>query len=363
MFTQEFAKIEGISFLESYDVVSCEQCGFVYAANIPEQADFDAYYINANKYEHEIEQPDIITGKYEYIIQEVIRFNVDKTAPIADIGCARSELLRSLQNKGFSNLTGIDPSIKNIEYLKSKGINGIHATIKNIDASKQYEIVFFLSVLEHIRDLHQTLKTLYAVTATNGIIVICVPNMAVPAPNELPYQEFSREHINYFTEISLSNLMMQHGFNAIFIKKEGGELAGFFRKQSTAIRKDSSGERAIQYYIEQSKNYEDEIYTHLRQYSDIPVIIWGLGTFTQRLLAKKILKNITALVDSNPKYAGKKYNNIDIISPSELKKHKEPVLLAVSLRYIDAIIHTIKDEMKLENEIIKLNADYLFVYF
>lgn len=362
MFRQEFAKMEGISFLDGYDVVSCETCGFVYAANIPEQAEFDAYYINANKYEHEIEQPDVITGKYEHIIKDITHLNIDKTASIVDIGCARSEVLRSLRNMGFSDLTGVDPSVKNIEYLKSKGINGIHATINTVDTEKQYDVVFFLAVLEHIVDLHQTLDTLHAVTAMNGIIVVSVPDMDAPASGELPYQEFSREHINYFTEVSLSNLMTRYGFYKIFSEKQRGDIIGFFRKQSTAIQNDDIGVQKIQNYINWSKSYEDTIYIRLREYSDTPIIVWGLGTFTQRLLVKNVLRNIIALVDSNPQYAGKKYRNIDIIPPVELKKYKEPVLLAVSPRYIDAIIHTVKYEMKLENEIIKLHTDYAFEY-
>jgi len=354
MFAQEFAQIKGISFLGGYDVVSCQKCNFVYASNIPEQAAFDEYYVNSNKYEHEIEQPDIITGKYEHIVQEITRFATDKTVQIADIGCARSEVLRSLQNMGFSNLTGIDPSIKNVEYLKSKGINGIHATIKTIGNSNQYEIVLFLAVLEHIRDLHQTLETLNAIIATNGMLIISVPDMAAPTSGEFPYQEFSREHINYFTEVSFSNLMLNYGLNMVFSKKERGELVGFFRKKSNNIQKDTNGEQKIQHYIEQSKKYEDEIYANLLRYSDIPIIVWGLGTFTQRLLVKNILKNIVVMVDSNPQYAGKKYNNIDIIPPSELEKYKEPILLAVSPRYVEAVIHTIRYKMKLENELVML---------
>ena len=354
MFSQEFAKIEGICFLGGYDVVSCNNCNFVYASNIPEQAAFDEYYINANKYEHEIEQPDIITGKYEHIVQEIVHFEQDKTAPIVDIGCARSETLRSLQNLGYSNLTGIDPSVKNVDYLKSKGIIGIHATINTIDTLNQYEIVLFLAVLEHIQDLHKTLDTLYAITAMNGMLIISVPDMTVPASGEFPYQEFSREHINYFTEISLSNLMKKHEFHLGFSKKERGEIVGFFRKESNSVQKDINGEKRIQSYIDKSKTYEDTIYANLLKYADVPVIVWGLGTFTQRLLVKNVLNNIKAMVDSNPQYAGKKFNDIDIIAPSELKKYKEPVILAVSSRYVESVVHTIKDEMKLENEIIKL---------
>jgi len=354
MFTQEFARIDGIGFLGGYDVVSCKQCGFVYASDIPEQAVFDEYYINANKYEHDIEQPDIISGKYERIVQEITHSVTDKTTSIVDVGCARSEILRSLRNFGFSNLTGIDPSVKNVEYLKSKGINGIHATINTLDTSKQYEIVLFLAVLEHIQDLRRTLDILYAITARNGMIIILVPDMTAPASGEFPFQEFSREHINYFTEVSLSNLMMKYGFYRVFFKKERGDLIGFFRKASESVQKDTNGEQSVQRYIDSSKKYERAIYANLRRYSDTPIVVWGLGTFTQRLLVKNILKNIVVMVDSNPRYSGKKYNNIDIIPPRELEKYAEPILLAVSPRYVDAITHTIKNDMKLQNEIISL---------
>lgn len=360
-FRQEFAQIEGVSFLEGYDVVSCARCGFVYAAGIPEQAEFDNYYINANKYELAIEQPDVITGRVEYIVEEIARLNIDPAAPVADIGCARSEILRSLRERGFSDLTGVDPSAKNVSYLRSKGINGIHAAINTMDTSRQYEAVFFLSVLEHIVDLRHTLDILYAITADNGVLVIEVPDMAAPAPGELPYQEFSREHINYFTSASLSNLMMRHGFHAIFQKNGHSQLAGFFRKTPREIRKDD-GERHIRRYIELSGKYENEICANLQPYSGVPLIIWGLGTFTQRLLLKNVLKNIVALVDSNPQYAGKRYNDIEIITPAGLKTRREPILLAVSPRYVDAITHTIRNEMSLENEIIQLRAGSSFEY-
>jgi 2-polyprenyl-3-methyl-5-hydroxy-6-metoxy-1,4-benzoquinol methylase len=364
MFTQRFAKIEGISFLDGYDVVSCKRCCFVYASNIPEQAAFDEYYINMNKYEHDIEQPDIITGRQEYIVEEIIRFNIDKAASVIDIGCARSEVLRSLQNKGFTDLTGADTSIKNVEYLKNKGINAIHATIATLATSKQYDVVLFLDVLEHVQDLRFAVSALYNITATNGMVIVSVPDMTTLASTELPYQEFSREHINYFTPTSLSNLMVQHGFHTVF-QKSG---LGLFRKSigeaqgGRSIQKDSDSRQCIKRYIEQSKKYEHEINERLLPYSETPIIIWGLGTFTQRLLENTVLKNIVALVDSNPQYVGKKYKNISTISPSELKQYKAPVLIATSLRYVDDIVRAMRDELKVENEIIKLCSNYSFEY-
>ncbi|GHT48138.1 hypothetical protein FACS1894102_0480 [Spirochaetia bacterium] len=160
LFVQKFANIEGVSFLTGYDVVSCNDCGFIYASNIPSQEIFDEYYINANKYEIEIEQPDTFTGKYDHIIQEIMNLNENKNISIADVGCARSEVLRKLKESGYSDLTGIDPSVKSVEYLMSKGIKGIQATVDNIltnnkqqttnnkqqttNNKQQYDVVCFL---------------------------------------------------------------------------------------------------------------------------------------------------------------------------------------------------------------------------
>jgi len=355
MFRQDFAKIVGVSFLEGYDVVSCEGCGFVYADNIPEQADFDSYYINSNMYELDYEYQNMLTGKHDHIIQEIINLNIDKTASIADIGCGRSEVLRNMLDLGFTNLTGIDPSVKNVDFLKNKGINSIHATLSSMNTLKQFDVVFFLGVLEHVVNVNQTLQKLYEVIKKNGILAIGgIPDMESPPVGDLPYQMFSREHINYFTKVSLSNLMMRHGFYAINLKNVSGNLVGLFKKIPKEIQNDKTGQFRVQSYILQSEKYEDEIVANLMPYKDIPLIVWGLGTFGQRILEKKIMRNIIVLVDSNPQYFGKTYGSISVIPPNELKRYRETILLAVSPHYVDAIIRTIRNEMELENEIIKL---------
>jgi hypothetical protein len=161
---------------------------------------------------------------------------------------------------------------------------------------------------------------------------------------------------------TLTNLMLRHGFQNVFYKSHVEGMVCFFKKTVNGIRKDDAGERHIRQYIERSKQYEEEIYTNLAPYSNVPVIIWGLGTFTQKLLAKNVLKNIAALVDSNPAYTGGKYHGISIIPPAGLKNHKEPIVLAVSFRYMDTVIRAIREDLKLDNEIIKLHNDYAFIY-
>ena len=44
LFRQSFESLSDVEFLNGYDVVVCEPCGFAFANGIPEQPVFDEYY-------------------------------------------------------------------------------------------------------------------------------------------------------------------------------------------------------------------------------------------------------------------------------------------------------------------------------
>src|SRR5580700_4084015 len=50
LFEQKFSTV---CLLEGYTVVVCEQCGFAFADDIPEQEAFDAYYRDLSKFEYQ----------------------------------------------------------------------------------------------------------------------------------------------------------------------------------------------------------------------------------------------------------------------------------------------------------------------
>src|SRR6185437_10348693 len=50
LFQQRFATV---LLVEGYSVVVCQECGFAFADEIPEQHEFDAYYRDLSKFEHE----------------------------------------------------------------------------------------------------------------------------------------------------------------------------------------------------------------------------------------------------------------------------------------------------------------------
>jgi len=110
-----FALPDGHPLADQYDVVCCEQCGFVYADTPSSQADYDVYYAELSKYS----DATTATGAglqgwdrarlTETAAQLAARLG-NPSARVVDIGCANGGLLAELANLGYQRLYGVDPS-------------------------------------------------------------------------------------------------------------------------------------------------------------------------------------------------------------------------------------------------------------
>ena len=100
-----------------------------------------------------------------------------------------------------------------INYLNKLGyINAYQATIDDLNnTSKRYDFIRLNTILEHIVELNGTIKNLKTLLNPSGYLYISVPNvMKFKDCKNAPFQEFSVEHINYFSINSLTNLMKRH---------------------------------------------------------------------------------------------------------------------------------------------------------
>ena len=181
-----------------------------------------------------------------------------------------------------------------------------------------------------------------------------------------PFQEFSVEHINFFSAPALDNLMGLHGFTRIAVRQElcsvkngltGSVLTMSYRCGADLVvpKREPVSEAGLRAYLEACRElveFESRIINELVE-SQMPVLVWGVGTLCQRLLATTKLPqaNIRAFVDSNPHYQGRELIGHRIISPLELLGRSEPILIA-SWPFFDEIHRQIRNELKLSNKII-----------
>jgi 2-polyprenyl-3-methyl-5-hydroxy-6-metoxy-1,4-benzoquinol methylase len=377
LYAQSFTSMTGTDLLSKYDVVACQNCGFCFADNIPNQKVFDVYYKEMSKYE--AKNRDSKPTKYDLekfdVIAATIASNLqDKKTNILEIGCANAHLLSLLKKRGFINILGADPSptcAKSAYQLY--GIKVLTNTLSDMKiAESSIEFLILAGVLEHIRDLDSTMIKLNHMLSHGGRICVAVPDASMYSYGEdAPFQEFSTEHINFFGPKSLNNLMHKYGFSQmyleqIFVKPSHNTkvpiINSIYRKDhdikpDNQFILDTDTESGLVSYISKSRRADDDIHKIINKIVDNgnPVIIWGTGALALRLLAKSKLSEakITAFVDSNPHYQGKDLNGIQIIAPVDLKKYDEAILIATRA-YQAEIVHIIRNELRLRNELITI---------
>ena len=365
--------------MEGYDVVVCERCGFGYADRIPEQSVFDAYYRDMSKYEYQDrggKVTDHDLARFRGIVDTIRPHLPSPDVRLLDVGCSTGQLLALFKESGFPNVFGLDPSPACADVGRRmfdiRILTGTLADASRIkDNERPFDCIILIGVLEHVRDLKASLEAVRGLLSPDGLVYIEVPDSTGFAGRpDAPFQEFSTEHVNYFSAASLTNLMNRFGFSVILSQKITRH-----QSQSTIIPAvmaiygqgkvppepstafDAETERGLDEYIKRSRLTDDLIRKTIDGLvaNKKPIMIWGVGTHTLRLLETSRLgqANIVAFVDSNPRYQGQELAGRPILAPSELHEHPESILISSRVFQAD-IENSVRQALGLNNEIIKL---------
>jgi SAM-dependent methyltransferase len=377
LFRQDFAAVEMATPVTGYDVAVCRSCGAGYADGIPDQRAFDRYYRDMSKYEYH--QREGAESEYDQrrlaIIADIIAPHVQRPdARILDIGCATGRLLANLRERGFPNVVGLDPSpVCAVAAKKLYGIDVRTMTLAELGAgTEKFDVAILVGVLEHLCDLDEAFVHLRTILNPGGLLYVEVPDATTFADwSNAPYQDFSTEHINFFAPISLEHLMLRRGFNQVFLEQNHREqsyktvmsnVSAVFRREAAPPAErvdlfDSETEPGLMRYIEQCRREDAKLQAKLNTLVDSgrPILVWGVGTHTTRLMATSRLAdaNIVAFIESNARYHGKTLHGRPIIAPEGLKHHAEPVLVS-SRVFQHEIAAQIRDDLHCPNELILL---------
>jgi SAM-dependent methyltransferase len=368
--------MSAVAFLNGYDVVICKQCGLGFADDIPEQGVFDRYYQGNSKYEYQHtggKESESDESRFRAIAETLARSVAAKSSRVLEIGCATGRLLALLRDAGFANVQGLDPSPGCAQAAWDLYKVPVFAgSLFSIPASSNaYDLVISVGVLEHVEDTSKALDCIRAVLSPEGLVYAEVPDGSRYAGRpDAPYQEFSIEHINFFSTVSLSNLFRRNSFCPIStgeaIRQQNENTTcpaafGIFQSAETRLplERDDVTEPGLRRYIEESAAVDARVRRVIRDSArGRELLVWGAATHTQRLLAAGAFANIriSAFVDSNPKLHGHTLQGIPILSPASLSGRSEPILISTR-GFQREIRDQIRHRLNLDNEVILLYED------
>ena len=235
-------------------------------------------------------------------------------------------------------------------------------------------MLILCGVLEHVRDLSRTLDKIALITNHSGRVFVGVPDASRYADGEDgPFQEFQhgahqflrpkivvKSHGHpWLRAVALIQDVLEVNLRTttpvvygIFCRMSGHEAPG------CPPPKDTETIRGLKDYVAKCGKEDARIQELIAriEHDREPLLIWGVGTHTLRLLAEGALSraNIVAFVDGNPKYHGRRLLDRPICPPEILRQHPEVRVLISSRAFQEEIAAEIVNGMKCVNPLVRL---------
>lgn len=213
-----------------FETVICKSCGLVRAPKYFNKENIEDFYKNfyrdiMNNESSHVEPDDLFNRqkkdsvKKYYLIKEKSNAEI-KGLKILDLGGGVGGALEHFKDSNEVYLADFfDPYL---EYAKTKGINVIKGSLKDI--SFKPDIIILSHVIEHWNDFENEIKNLIKIQKINKTLNY----IEFPGIDSLKtgrregdfLQDIHIPHAYYFSSYVFENLMNRHGFEKLYIDSE-----------------------------------------------------------------------------------------------------------------------------------------------
>jgi SAM-dependent methyltransferase len=300
--------------------------------------------------------PDLESHFEEYANDIKARV-ASNSSRLMEIGINDGLLAFKLINKGFKNITGVDPSPQagkiNNEYINVyNSFFGSKDTNLALKGNK-YEIIIANNVLSHIPDMQNILENVKEYLSENGTFIFEVQSVRHLLENHV-FDYIYHEHIFYHSLISLQKLLEFSGLEIIDLsihEVKGGSYRIFAshkgkNKVKAIVKKELSKEILLELNSHKTWNnmkvYLDTIKTELRNKIEGHHLCVGYGaSATSTVLQRyfELEKNITYIIDDNVKRQGLFSPGYGIPIVSDEILSQKPLVLVLAWRHVRYFQH------------------------
>lgn len=289
---------------------------------------------------------------------------------IIDIGCNDGTLLDFYEkNKGFE-LIGFEPSGNVAKEAKGKGLKVINNFFNAEDFKKQFpgkkaKIITAISMFYDLENPNQFLEDIKQCLDENGLLVI-QQNYLLSMLNQNAFDNICHEHREYYSLISMNNLLKKHGLEIFDIEQNninGGSIRTYIKfEHNNKIKGFENSENRIKEAIKKEKeagldtlkpynqfasrinNIKEKLMNFLKQEKVNGKKIWIYGASTRGNVILQYFgldeNIIEGIADKNSDKWDKKTvgSLIPIFSPEDMRESNPDYLLVNTWHFLDEII-------------------------
>ena len=203
---------------ETFDIIKCEQCGFMLTTPVP--PNLGRYYESTQYISHSNQTSGITDALYKFARTITLRwktalinhYNNLPTRSLLDYGCGTGAFLSHAKKSGWK-VSGVEPAEKPRAMAAAATQTTITETLQQ-QPDQKFSVITLWHVLEHVEQLHSILQQLSDRLQDNGTIFIAVPNY-----KSLDAQTYKSQwaaydtprHLWHFDQTTMATLMKQHG--------------------------------------------------------------------------------------------------------------------------------------------------------
>jgi 2-polyprenyl-3-methyl-5-hydroxy-6-metoxy-1,4-benzoquinol methylase len=212
---------------ETFSLVKCLSCGFVFTNPRPFAAELGKYYKSEDYISHSDTSKGFINSTYQTVrkytllkkLQLISRYF--KTGNVLDIGCGTGDFLKTMKDAKWE-VQGVEPDADARRIASEKlGTSVLNESEMQGLPNEHFHVITMWHVLEHVPDLNKRVEELKRLLKPNGLIIVAVPNRdsldAKIYGNLWAAYDVPR-HLYHFRPKDIELLFKNHGMRVTGIK-------------------------------------------------------------------------------------------------------------------------------------------------
>ena len=169
---------------ESFDLGRCEQCGFIFTHEFPDEKEIGRYYETPDYISHTDTRKGFMNRIYHYVrsymlskkAQLVMKESHRRSGRILDIGTGTGYFANAMYLRGWQ-VEAVEKSPSARSFAKEHfnlDVKSEEALLDFPEAS--FDVITLWHVMEHLQNLQNTWERLSDLLSERGILVVAVPN-------------------------------------------------------------------------------------------------------------------------------------------------------------------------------------------